>query len=116
MNPKKFSAYAQGKAALRVSDVSAHPYGPHSWRYANGQFPPSTSLSGVFGHPLLLIHFESCPFSRWKDKYWELGNALPEEIARIPFPFYRESISKMQCCKTRSDGECSQSALEDFWS
>merc|ERR1719272_588452 len=106
MNPFSFVSYANGKAAVRVSDESAVPAGPHNWhstRHVDGkstsELPGLHLESKAFGPPLWLLHFESCPYSRWKSKYWELGNTSPEEIQKIPFPFYKQSIKRMQSCR-----------------
>lgn len=127
MNAHTFSSYANGKAAVRVSDKNAVPAGPHNWKTKNDHQLNSISfINKTFGSPLWLIHFESCPFSRWVDKYWELGNTSPEHISKIPFPFYRQSISRMQCCRSKQESgstvvvdgreECTDSALKNLWS
>mmetsp|Transcript_615 Transcript_615/g.1735 ORF Transcript_615/g.1735 Transcript_615/m.1735 type:complete len:512 (-) Transcript_615:101-1636(-) len=135
VNRYKFAAYANGKAAVRVADTQAHPAGPHQWRDANNEEPPSIHLDAEpFGPPLMVVHFESCPFARWEDKFYELGNTDEEKVSHIPFPFYRESIEKMQQCRVESQGDallqatsrhnhaysldpdCSEPALKQFWS
>jgi len=117
INAFKFVSYANGKAAVRVSDSAAVPAGPHQWRDLQGRELPSIHLDAQpFGAPLMVVHFESCPFSRWEDKYWELGNTPAWKVNRIPFRFYRESIEKMQNCRAGgSDPECSDEALRSFW-
>merc|ERR1711879_794716 len=88
---------------------------------ADGVEPPSLNLDREpFGPPVMVVHFESCPFQRWEDKYWELGNTSPGKIKAIPFAFYRESIERMQKCKSSessplpSDG-CTEEALKQLW-
>lgn len=137
VNRYKFAAYANGKAAVRVADTEAHPAGPHQWRDANNEEPPSIHLDAEpFGPPLMVVHFESCPFTRWEDKFYELGNTDQEKVSHIPFPFYRSSIARMQQCRAegpvsfvqesevRRSGEhayksqepdCSESSLKQFW-
>eukprot|EP00928_Gymnodinium_smaydae_P034232 TRINITY_DN24312_c0_g1_i2.p1 TRINITY_DN24312_c0_g1~~TRINITY_DN24312_c0_g1_i2.p1 ORF type:complete len:536 (+),score=117.22 TRINITY_DN24312_c0_g1_i2:85-1692(+) len=125
MNRYAFQAYANGKAAVRVA-ADALPAGPHSWRTSDDMEPPSLRLdTQPFGSPLLLVHFESCPFSRWENKFWELGDTSPEKVASIPFPFYRKSIQLMQACaagaRNASDvavmaaQDCDTPALKAFW-
>lgn len=98
-DPYKFVSYANGKVAVRVSVAGAVPAGPHLWRDSTGAALPALRLDSLpFGAPLMVVHYESCPFSRWKDKYWELANTPQKQIAKIPFPFYRESITRMQQC------------------
>mmetsp|Transcript_59903 Transcript_59903/g.128534 ORF Transcript_59903/g.128534 Transcript_59903/m.128534 type:complete len:510 (+) Transcript_59903:100-1629(+) len=122
VNRYTFASYANGKSALRIAATGAVPAGPHMWRTADGLELPSAHLdSEPFGPPLLVIHFESCPFARWEDKFWELGNTSPRKVAAIPFGFYRESIRRMQRCRSRSGqrapdkGPCTEAALRRFW-
>jgi len=114
-----FVSYANGKSAVRVSDDDAVPAGPHLWKTRLGENLASMHLEeGPFGSPLLVVHFESCPFSRWEDKYWELGNTASKTLDSIPFPFYKESIRMMQQCRNsdRSEtGICSEASLRQFW-
>jgi hypothetical protein len=127
MNRYTFVSYANGKAAVRVSDDEAEPAGPHQWRTPQGLEVKSIHLDAeTFGSPVWLVHFESCPFTRWEDKFWELGNTSPAKVNGIPFKFYKQSITRMMQCRTRKqagesfleeDGEeCSQNALKDLWS
>lgn len=125
MNRYKFVSYANGKAAVRVhsaSGVEIRPAGPHQWRTTENREPASVHLDQEpFGPPLMVVHFESCPMVRWEDKYWELGNTSPDRINRIPFKFYRESIQRMQHCRSTGaamaagSGECSQDSLTKLW-
>mmetsp|Transcript_132022 Transcript_132022/g.240068 ORF Transcript_132022/g.240068 Transcript_132022/m.240068 type:complete len:525 (+) Transcript_132022:117-1691(+) len=121
MNRYAFVSYANGKAAVRVSAEDAVPAGPHQWRTSFGLELSSIHMDRErFGSPLIVVHFESCPFTRWEDKFWELGNTSPEKIAGIPFRFYRESIETMKRCRTAAGQldtpECSEAALKTFWS
>lgn len=129
VNPYTYNSYANGKAAVRVSDDAAVPAGPHMWKEATGGEVPSIMLDREpFGSPLFVVHYESCPFARWEDKFWELGNTSLTKINSIPFRFYRESIKKMQSCRSASDAaanddrqaafleeDCSTVALQHFW-
>lgn len=124
VNAYTFASYANGKSAVRVADAGAAPSGPHMWRNQDGSGIPSIHLDREpFGAPLLVVHYESCPFSRWEDKFWELGNTAESKIVGIPFRFYRDSIERMQSCSSglaeRSveggQGECSEGALRHLW-
>jgi hypothetical protein len=125
VNRYVFASYANGKAAVRVADEGATPAGPHQWRDPMGLEPNSVHLDEEpFGAPVMVVHYESCPFSRWEDKFWELGNTSPEKIQGIPFGFYRDSIHAMQECRdpTQPPGSrkslragCSEDALRHFW-
>jgi len=127
MDRYSFVSYANGKAAVRVADDDAQPAGPHQWRTSEGLEVNSIHLDAeTFGSPLWLVHFESCPFVRWEDKFEELGNTSPAKIKAIPFPFYKDSITRMRNCRTRKeageaffekeDKECSEDALKALWS
>jgi len=125
-NPYAFVSYANGKSAVRVGrgDDDLVPAGPHQWHSATGLDVSSVHLDREpFGAPLLVVHFESCPFTRWEDKFWELGNTSPDKIQKIPFPFYRDSINRFQLCdrlKVKNgqmpDPQCTEQALKDLWS
>merc|ERR1712224_926502 len=98
-NPYAFVSYANGKSAVRVgqADDDLVPAGPHQWKSSTNLHVNSVHLDRQpFGAPLFVVHFESCPFTRWEDKFWELGNTSPDKISGIPFPFYRDSITRFQ--------------------
>lgn len=114
-----FASYANGKAAVRVADAMARPAGPHQWR--DGDLEPNSVHMDEepFGSPVMVVHYEACPFHRWEDKYWELGNTSPEKIKSIPFAWYRESIRAMQHCRNPAEMKrrgCQQDNLMHFWS
>lgn len=138
MNAYTFASYANGKAAVRIADAAAVPAGPHQWRTSDGRELPSIHLdSEPFGAPLLVLHFESCPFTRWEDKFWELGNTTLSKVNSIPFKFYRDSIEAMQKCRSATEQKtgaalslaemrssrvdpstaqtCSEDTLKQFW-
>jgi len=122
MNPYTFASYANGKSAVRLTDGAGEvaPAGPHMWRYQAGDQLPSLHLDHEpFGAPLMVVHFESCPFNRWESKFWELGNTSPGKVQSIPFPFYRESLERMQSCSGEAhndpDSICSEHSLQSFW-
>jgi len=100
LNIYKMASYVNGKVALRVTDDKYIPR-PHGWRTETGDLEISTiHLDGqTFGSPLWVVHFESCPFNHWQDKFWELGNTSPKKVTDIPFKFYRESITRMRRCR-----------------
>eukprot|EP00747_Dinoflagellata_sp_TGD_P181470 gnl/TRDRNA2_/TRDRNA2_35325_c0_seq1.p1 gnl/TRDRNA2_/TRDRNA2_35325_c0~~gnl/TRDRNA2_/TRDRNA2_35325_c0_seq1.p1 ORF type:complete len:545 (+),score=119.45 gnl/TRDRNA2_/TRDRNA2_35325_c0_seq1:227-1636(+) len=127
VNPFAYVSYANGKSAVRVANPDAIPAGPHQWKADWGGELPSVHMDKeAFGPPLFLIHYESCPFSRWEDKYIELGNTSPDKVAKIPFQFYRESITRMMQCTGKKNmkgvdanmaasWKCSQAGLKNLW-
>eukprot|EP00930_Biecheleria_cincta_P071804 TRINITY_DN59262_c0_g1_i1.p1 TRINITY_DN59262_c0_g1~~TRINITY_DN59262_c0_g1_i1.p1 ORF type:complete len:374 (+),score=69.47 TRINITY_DN59262_c0_g1_i1:45-1124(+) len=113
LNARAFVSYANGKPGLRVSVEDAQISGPHRWTIGGGKKTFQVDTGQV-----ILIHYESCPFSRWKDKMWHLSNTSPEALKKIVFPFYRESIKRMQECHMsgmEGDHACSDTELERFW-
>lgn len=128
-NPYAFASYANGKSGVRVGNPDTDdlvPAGPHQWKSASGLELSSVHLDQEpFGAPFVVVHFESCPFERWEDKFWELGNTSPEKVRSIPFPFYRDSIQRfMQCgshaqkagSTSKVSSECSDISLRALWS
>ena len=55
-----------------------YPCQPYDWSH-----PPPALLQ--------VLHFESCPYSRWRDKFMHYAS-LQKKMSTIPFPFYVESI------------------------
>jgi len=129
VNRYKFVSYANGKAAVRLANPVLFPAGPHQWRTTGNLEPNSIHLDQEpFGAPMMVVHYESCPFSRWEDKFWELGNTPPEKVSKIPFPFYKDSINTMQHCRPSKGGKpafvalrtdkrarCNEASLRKFW-
>lgn len=128
LNRCNFQGYANGKAAVRVAaSTEVIPAGPHMWRNSRNEDLNSLHLDkGPFGSPVMVVHYESCPFNRWKDKFWELGNTSPDKISAIPFPFYRQSIQRLQHCRSQADAAtsnkqfvnllgCSEESLLQLW-
>jgi len=59
----------------------------------SGVIAPYVQMSSLSPfNPLLLVHFESCPFERWERKFYKLAKLTDAELEKIPFPFYRDSI------------------------
>jgi len=121
LNVFTFVSYANGKSAVRVNaPEDVVPAGPHFWHKASGE-----DISGMhldkepFGAPLMVLHYESCPFQRWKDKFWELSNTAEDRINAIPFAFYKDSIRTSRKCHdaapTLRKSRCSDEALKAKW-
>mmetsp|Transcript_34551 Transcript_34551/g.72706 ORF Transcript_34551/g.72706 Transcript_34551/m.72706 type:complete len:300 (-) Transcript_34551:500-1399(-) len=90
-------AYVNGKAAGRVGATVAS--GCH--RFLGGEWHVPIEYAVV-------LHFESCPYSRWRDKFLHYAS-LQRRFSSIPFLFYLNSI---KVCTTRTGDE---SALRSFW-
>lgn len=124
----KYASYANGKAAIRLLyQKELTPAGPHMWATLDGRLPTTIDLNKeTFGSPLTVLHYESCPFKRWEDKFVGLAKTTQDLIATMPFPFYQESIELIQKC-SRSGGnsssavfleipQCQKSDMVNLWS
>merc|ERR1719476_154826 len=90
-------AYVNGKSAGRVGHVAAH--GCH--RFTGEEWDVPLELACI-------LHFESCPYSRWRDKFLHYST-LQRLFHDIPFPFYVDSI---KFCKAHRGDE---TKLRAFW-
>mmetsp|Transcript_40520 Transcript_40520/g.106389 ORF Transcript_40520/g.106389 Transcript_40520/m.106389 type:complete len:372 (-) Transcript_40520:121-1236(-) len=130
------TSYANGKSAGRTAGRQAiMPFGPHDFDVPNPAVVLDTSVLPT--PPGLVLHFESCPFSRWENKFWSLRKTPAQSLKNIPFPFYRESIWLMNKCgflwggrlpsmdeqqgtnatvAHSADPACHVDALKRFWS
>lgn len=90
-------SYTNGKSIGRLDEPSLRAHGPHHFRNdkaAGGNasavtFPISADIACV-------LHYESATYTRWLKKYLELAarhGTDPNVFARVPFAFYRSSIS-----------------------
>ena len=59
-----------------------------------------------------LLHFESCTYEAWRNKFAKHREMDAASKARIPFPFYRESISLFQ---RHPDGGTEEELWKDFF-
>lgn len=122
VNAFTFVSYANGKSGVRVAagdDVI--PAGPHMWKREDGMDLTSVHLDKMaFGAPVMVLHYESCPFQRWEDKFWELSNTSEDRIVAIPFAFYRDSIRISRDCHSAPaelrKTKCSEQELKAMWS
>ena len=97
----KLLSYANGKAAGRVGACTW--LGPH--RYTGASHVIETSRA-------CLLHFESCTYEAWRNKFAKHREMDAASKARIPFPFYRESISLFQ---RHPDGGKDEELWKDFF-
>ncbi len=99
-------SYANGKSIGRVK---------------NGvKFKGCHYFSGkVFDIPddkLAVLHYDSCTYSKWEEKFKLMKDITQKKFDEIPFPFYRNSIKKMQKCEkeNKNDKECGKD-LEKYY-
>lgn len=83
----KCRSYVNGKAGGRIeNDITIA--GPHDFMYKSTI--AGNHLYAVPFETLHVLHFDSCSFGSWVEKFHHLSkNAIPD---KIPFPYYKESI------------------------
>ena len=81
----KMLAYRNGKSAGRVPDSDWH--GPHRFTGSYHVVPVSRAC---------VLHFESCLYEQWRNKFIKHREIDEQKKKDIPFPFYRDSISLFQ--------------------
>lgn len=94
------ASYANGKGVGRVSK-NLREAGVHRFRYVGGGTDDQKNMRS-----LRIIHFESCDFAQYMDKFMKLSKS--ENLA-FPFPYYNESIAvakKDVCKRDSSDKNC----------
>jgi len=79
-------AYANGKAAGRAEE-GVNLAGPHFFSY-KGKIGGNHNQD-ISDTELKVLHFDSCTFGAWAEKFKHLSNKKKDDI---PFPFYNESI------------------------
>lgn len=75
-----FLCYVNGKAGGRVGSTAAS--GSHRFTGVEWLVPLESAM---------LMHFESCPYGRWRDKFMHYAS-LQRKMSDIPFRFYVDSI------------------------
>jgi len=95
--PTRYVSYTNGKSIGRLDAPSLRAHGPHHFRTDAGaggnnsavthQIPPQVAV---------VLHYESATYAKWHSKYLDLAarhGADPNVYARVPFAFYRKSMS-----------------------
>jgi hypothetical protein len=93
-------SYANGKSMGKIHS-SLKPWGPHHFT------APTLKISMA---DAVVLHFDSCNFNRWQQKFINLSNISKKELQRIPFSYYKQSIQKIYDCEDKcsdSDESCS---------
>ena len=81
-------SYANGKSAGRVKNhIRFH--GPH---YFTGE------VLNMSENKIAILHFDSCTYKQWENKFNLLKDTTEEKMKKIPFPFYKNSIRKLKKC------------------
>jgi len=78
-------AYRNGKSAGRVSEADWH--GPHRFTGNYHVVPVGRAC---------VLHFESCIYDQWRNKFIKHREIIEQKKKDIPFPFYRDSITLFQ--------------------
>ena len=90
-------SYANGKSIGRISDELMEN-GPHRFGYSG--------MHGIeiTGRQMRLLHFESCDFNQYVQKYMHLAQ---KETKTYPFKFYNDSlkVARSDACKN-NQSEC----------
>ena len=99
-------SYANGKSVGRIKN-NVKFKGCH---YFTGK------VFDISDYELAILHFDSCTYSKWEKKFKLMKNITEEKFNEIPFPFYKNSIKKMQKCDTdnKNEKECGKD-LEEYY-
>lgn len=82
----KCRSYANGKSMGRISKELVS----RGCHYFN---EPTLNIKKK---DAMILHFDSCRFEKWKQKFLNLLNH--DTLEEIPFPYYRDSINKIREC------------------
>jgi hypothetical protein len=80
-------AYVNGKAGGRI-DLDVKQVGPHDFSYKN-KYGGEETYKVPF-KDLHILHFDSCTFGAWVEKFKHLSKGPKKGI---PFPYYHESMT-----------------------
>ena len=92
-------SYANGKSVGRVED-GVRFRGPHHF---------TGKTHNIDHNQLCILHFDSCTYKQWENKFDLLKDTNEEKMKKIPFKFYKNSIRKLKKCggKNKNNQECS---------
>lgn len=97
----KMLAYRNGKSAGRTVDTNWH--GPHRFTGSYHVVPVKRAC---------VLHFESCTYEQWRNKFMKHRDMGEQKKLEIPFPFYRDSITLFQ---TDPDGGTDECRWKEFY-
>jgi hypothetical protein len=86
INGSSCRSYSNGKAGGRV-EYGVTSYGPHTFAY-NGNYNNEFTYDVPFDD-LHILHFDSCSFEKWVNKF---KNYSINNTSNIPFIYYNESM------------------------
>lgn len=95
-------SYANGKSVGRVQKGIKF----RGCHYFTGK------VFDISDHKIAVLHFDSCTYDKWKEKFNLLKDTNEEKLNKIPFKFYKNSIKKMQKCV--SDKKNTKECQEDL--
>ena len=82
-------SYANGKSAGQISK-NLQPMGPHNF---------SGKTKRINKKDAMVLHFDSCNYDKWFQKFKNLSNIGNKKFNEIPFRFYKDSITFLKNCK-----------------
>tara|TARA_B110000114_G_C14861360_1_gene304904 strand:- start:40 stop:663 length:624 start_codon:yes stop_codon:yes gene_type:complete len=91
-------SYANGKSVGRVKKKIQFK-GPH---YFTGK------VHNIDDNKICVLHFDSCTYKQWETKFDLLKDTTEEKMKKIPFPFYKNSIKKLQKCGGKKTKSCNK--------
>ena len=110
----KCTNYGNGKSAARIGSKGFRIKGSENSKIRfHGPHNFSGRIFKMANRRLAVLHFDSCTFEQYRNKFQLLANATEEEIKKIPFEFYKLSIWLLQECNEKSGAEdCVQKQRE----
>ena len=102
----KCLSYANGKSCGRVSEELRF-HGPHYFTGLNYNMEDNN---------IAVLHFDSCTYKQWETKFDLLKDTNEEKMKKIPFPFYKNSIRKLQKCggEKKKESNCKRELSEYY--
>lgn len=99
-------SYANGKSAGRAKN-NIKFRGPH---YFTG---PVHNMSD---HKIGILHFDSCTYKQWENKFDLLKDTNEDKMKKIPFKFYKNSIRKLKKCggEKKNEKKCKKELLQYY--
>mmetsp|Transcript_73334 Transcript_73334/g.122480 ORF Transcript_73334/g.122480 Transcript_73334/m.122480 type:complete len:392 (+) Transcript_73334:259-1434(+) len=116
--PGGYDAYLNGKSFGRLGDPDLHSRGPHHFRSKDGEY----RTWQLPAHVAVVLHFESCTFDRWADKYVGLSSriSLDESRTILPSPYLQRSVRAAHTllkwtAKAEAEEPGAQQKLDQAW-